>query len=247
MPWKRPSTVPYPKVWHRFQSRDVTISEPSDNHLVEYRVEDLTADRFEDALRHFTEHFAGDEPLAANRGVVSDPEAMRDHYDFWRWVFDQKMTIVCYKEGSDEIIGVNLLFVKLASDVKKDVVVRSQSTRDIVEIHGYMMTERFNVFNLLHVDQYLNAVGLAINRRYRGLGIATEMLRARIPICREFQIPVTVTDFTAQGSQRAAEKAGFRTEAEVTYEELARIRPNFVFPGIKDKSLKMMSLWVDRK
>lgn len=126
----------------------MTISEPSDNHLVEYRLEDLTADRFEDALRHFTEHFAGDEPLAANRGlcrlwieclytgfekltyftgVVSDPEAMMDHYDFWRWVFDQKMTIVCYKEGSDEIIGVNLLFVKLASDVKKDVVVSCES------------------------------------------------------------------------------------------------------------------------
>lgn len=108
-----------------------------------------------------------------------------------------------------------------------------------------MMTVRFNVFERLHVDRYLTAVGLAINRRYRGLGIATGMLRARIPMCQEFQIPVTVTDFTAQGSQRAAEKAGFQVEGEVTYDELAKVRPNFAYRGIKDKSLKMMSLWVN--
>ncbi|EAT34933.1 AAEL012867-PA [Aedes aegypti] len=133
------------------------------------------------------------------------------------------MTLVCYKEGSDEIIGTNLLLVKSINDAKKTITVRSQSTRDIIEIHEYMMTDRFNVFERLRVDRYLTAVGLAINRRYRGLGIATEMLRARIPMCQEFQIPVTVTDFTALGSQRAAEKAGFQVEGEVTYDELAKM------------------------
>lgn len=242
MKWVRPTSVPYPKIWHRFWARDVTVLGNTSDQLVEYRVEDLTEDRYEDVLRHFTQHFIEDEPLAAHRGVPTDADAMEDQREFWRSCFNQKVTVVCYKDGSDEIVGANLLQVKMIDDERRDYKVRSQSSRDIMEIHRYMMNERCNVFQYHRVDRYLNAVGLAINRRYRGIGIATEMLRARVAICRAFHLPVTVTDFTARGSQRAAEKAGFRTDVEVTYEELASIQPNFAYPGIKEKSMKMMSL-----
>lgn len=52
---------------------------------------------------------------------------MTDQHDFWRWCFDQKMTLVCYKEGSDEIIGTNLLLVKSINDAKKTITVSFKS------------------------------------------------------------------------------------------------------------------------
>ena len=92
---------------------------------------------------------------------------------------------------------------------------KSERIRDLIATNEYM-TDQFKVCERYGVDQYLTAYGLAINKRYRGRGIATEMLKARVPICRAFGIKVTSTNFTALGSQLAAAKAGFETDFEMT-------------------------------
>lgn len=78
------------------------------------------------------------------------------------------------------------------------------------------MTNQFNLFEHYNVTHYLTAYGLAINHRYRGRGIATEVLKARVPLCKALGIKLTATNFTAVGSQVAAKKAGFETNLEVT-------------------------------
>ncbi len=56
--WKRPDSVAYPKVWHRFKARDL-----NSDQLVEYRIEDLLESRAEDAFNHMRENYLADEPL----------------------------------------------------------------------------------------------------------------------------------------------------------------------------------------
>jgi RimJ/RimL family protein N-acetyltransferase len=58
--------------------------------------------------------------------------------------------------------------------------------------------EKFNV------NRYLTAYGLCINRAYRRRGIATEMLKARVPYLKALGLTVTGTVFTGVGSQKAA-------------------------------------------
>lgn len=102
------------------------------------------------------------------------------------------------------------------------------------------MTKQVDVFEHYQVDTCLDALGLAVNFRYRGRGIGTEILRARKALCTAVGIKLTSTPFTGGGSQACARKAGFEDNVRVTYEELARA--GFVFPNIKEKAMAVMSL-----
>lgn len=84
----------------------------------------------------------------------------------------------------------------------------------LVAVNEYM-TDTVNLFERYGVDKYLTAYGLSVNSRYRGRGIATEILKARRPICRAFGLRLTSTNFTAIGSQIPAAKVGFKTDLEM--------------------------------
>ena len=105
--WTRPSNVPFPSVWLRFQAKDTVTDE-----LVEYRVQDLPEDRFEDAITHMTQYYLADEPICECFDVLNkDPEFVADYQLVWRVLLPQRITLVCFKEGSDEIVGLNISFV----------------------------------------------------------------------------------------------------------------------------------------
>ncbi|XP_053681237.1 uncharacterized protein LOC128732100 [Anopheles nili] len=241
MPWVRPANVPYPNVWWTFDAAD---PDRDDGALATYRVEDLTEDRFEDAIKLYTENFLDDEPLCAYGQVRHDPLSYEEIVKFWRYCFDERMTVVCYKEGSKELVGANLLAVKTA-DEKLDLatLIKSPRMKKLVAVNEYM-TDTVNLFERYSVDKYLTAYGLSVNSRYRGRGIATEILKARVPICRAFNLRLTSTNFTAIGSQIPAAKIGFETDLEMPYDQFVTINPEYTFHGIKSKSLKLMSLTV---
>ncbi|KXJ70640.1 hypothetical protein RP20_CCG022854 [Aedes albopictus] len=240
MSWKRPAEPAFPTVWYTFQAPDPD----NDDQLVTYRVEDLTEDRYDDIIQHYRDYFVDDEPIYASRNTILDEMAMKELSDFWRWCLEQRLTVVCYKEGSAEIVGANLLHMEQSDDKGNWDIFQSKTIQDVVKAHLYM-TEQFNVFQRYNVDRYLTAYGLALNRRYRGRGIATEILKARIPICRAFGVRLSATNFTAQASQKAAEKAGFRNDFEVSYDDFADMGAEYSFPKIKSKSLKLMSMPIE--
>ncbi|XP_035781609.1 uncharacterized protein LOC118460947 [Anopheles albimanus] len=245
MPWERPASVPYPNVWWTFEAPD---PDREDGGLATYRVEDLTEDRYEDVIKLYTEHFLDDEPLCAHSGIRQDAEAYEKIVMFWRHTFTERLTIVCYKEGSKELVGANLLTMSVADAEKVDFteLVKTENLRKIIEINDHM-TEVAGLYARYGVDKYLTAYGLSINTRFRGLGIATEILKARVPICRAFGVKLSSTNFTAIGSQKAAEKIGFKTDLDMACNEFVKINPKYTLDGIKSKSLKMMSLVIDEQ
>lgn len=109
--WKRPKTSKYPKIWYTFKARDID----SDN-LVEYRIQDLPWDRVDDYYQHLFETFIPDEPLGQAFGYPNDPHVYDDYKQFWAPIIEQRIALVCFKEGSDEIIGTNLIFVSTQQD-----------------------------------------------------------------------------------------------------------------------------------
>lgn len=62
--WKRPSNIQFPSVWLTFKEKDL-----NSNDLVEYRVQDLPVDRFEDAIKHMTAVFVADVPMCRSKGL----------------------------------------------------------------------------------------------------------------------------------------------------------------------------------
>lgn len=111
MKWKRPNTVEYPRVWHCFQARDL-----NSDQLVEYRIEDLVESRAEEAFNHMRENYLADEPISQALGGYEDIDHFEDYMHAWRSIIVQKMPLVCYREGSAEIVGINWNFVTHKDD-----------------------------------------------------------------------------------------------------------------------------------
>lgn len=106
--FERPSNIPYPNVWHRFQLKD-----PNSHELVHYRIEDLTPNRYEDAIDHLMKYFLPDETLCESRNLSKNVQSIADFQDIIRSaIMNYKLTVACFREGSDEIIAVNVLCVK---------------------------------------------------------------------------------------------------------------------------------------
>lgn len=61
--WKRPAVTEYPKIWRTFTAKNAQTSE-----LVEYRIQDLPEERFEDAIEFMAQIFCRLEPLCEGYG-----------------------------------------------------------------------------------------------------------------------------------------------------------------------------------
>ncbi|XP_055537814.1 uncharacterized protein LOC129725722 [Wyeomyia smithii] len=240
MVWTRPTSVPLPTIWHEFQAPDVGNTD----NLVSYRVQDLTPDRYEDMVRHFLNHYLGEEPECVSKGISTDALARQEMTQYWRRCFSRNLTLVCYKEESRQIVGGNILDVRTVQREADVMKVESEKLNGIF-ISNEFLTDTVDLFGRYGVQEYLTDYGMAVHREYRGKGICREMLRARIPLCKTFGLRLTSTNFTNLGAQAVAAKLGYRCDLEMSYDELAKRGPLFSYPGISAKSTKVMSLVID--
>ncbi|XP_055617781.1 uncharacterized protein LOC129763058 [Toxorhynchites rutilus septentrionalis] len=234
--WSRPPTVNYPRVWHTFQARDL-----EGDRMVTYRIEDLPENRVEDAITHMRNIFLRDEPMCGSVGLYKDPIGLEEFGQMWRNIAAQKCAIVCFREGSDDIAGLNMLTV-VSKDANKDYKFKSEPLRLVYEAYVGLVKQA-NIFERYGVDHYLSAWGLSVHPNYRGRGIATELLRARIPICKAMGLTLSVTLFSNPGSQIPAAKVGFFDEIVVTYKQLEE--QGYYFPGFSCELNKLMTLKVE--
>lgn len=58
--WVRPAASEFPKVWRTFKAADLDSDE-----LIEYRIQDLPEDRFDDAIKHLLANYMMDEPITS--------------------------------------------------------------------------------------------------------------------------------------------------------------------------------------
>lgn len=109
---RRPPNLPYPNEWSSFQA----FNDDGDT-MIQYRIQDLPPSRFEDAVKHMTKYFLAEEPLCQSRKLKDHPRSIYEFQDIIRSaMIENKMTIACFREGSDEIVGINILFVKRQDD-----------------------------------------------------------------------------------------------------------------------------------
>lgn len=109
--WKRPNTLKFPKIWHTFKAKDTESDE-----LVNYYIQDLPKNRYEDAMSHMIECFLKEEPMCVSKNILGHPDSIEDIKDLWKKILKQNIVIVCFKEGCDEIAGLNMIGVVLKDD-----------------------------------------------------------------------------------------------------------------------------------
>lgn len=92
--------------YYKFVTRD-----RDSDKLVEYRVEDIPESRYEEACRFMVKHFVPYEPKLVARDGQNDPSVLEDYYNKYMHGIKQKVSVACFKRGSDEFVGVNILEV----------------------------------------------------------------------------------------------------------------------------------------
>lgn len=120
--WTRPEQVDYPVIYAKFHALDSEDGGQED--LIEYRIQDLTEDRFEDAVAIIKDKHLIDEPMKSSKGVRDCPVSVQEMVEYLRNLLQQKISLVCFKEGSDEIVAVNILGVITEAENNKTHKVR---------------------------------------------------------------------------------------------------------------------------
>lgn len=232
--WKRPEDVPFPSVWLTFKAKDL-----NSENLVEYRVQDLPVNRYDEAIDHMCSNFLVDEPMSKSlgklyyiwywnitngnnehkfkiKGVANDENSVKEVCDFWKLMIQQKIVLACFKEGSDEIIGLNIVAIILKEEKEEKIVLKSEKMIKVVRAVDFC-EKHFNPLEFYNVDKYMTALGLSVNSKYRGRCIGEYILKARIPLGKAIGVSVTSTAFTSIISQKLAKRAGFELNYEITY------------------------------
>jgi GNAT superfamily N-acetyltransferase len=229
------------QVWHSFSSKN-----PITNKCEEFVVQDLPREKFDEALSHMLESFLLDEPICKSKNVKNDDAALTDICELWKNVLEQNIVLACFKKNCDEIIGLNMVCVITKEEFKHfKLEIRNDNTWKAVHDFALSHFDLFKHYNF--ADKVLIAYGLSVHKNYRRRGLATEILRARIPLCKALKVPLTSTVFTAIGSQKPAEKINFKVDFEMAYEELTKFHKEFNFENLETCSLKLMSLVIDEK
>lgn len=100
--FERPVISFAPQVYSTFSSKNVETNEDE-----EFYIQDLPGERFEEAAKFMVQHYTKEEPFQVAYNVPEDTLM-----DFYRTVFKQKVTLVCFKKGTDELVALNALSVK---------------------------------------------------------------------------------------------------------------------------------------
>lgn len=90
----------------------------------------------------------------------------------------QKVSLVCYREGSTDIVSVNILGVITEEEKIIDYKPEGFPWNQIFGTLAYV-SSKVDVMEKYNVDKYITAYGLSVTPRHRGRGIAFEMLKAR--------------------------------------------------------------------
>ncbi|XP_031616505.1 uncharacterized protein LOC116336654 isoform X2 [Contarinia nasturtii] len=207
--WRRPETIEFPKVWHTFKVRDMDTDK-----LVEYRIQDLPSDRTEEILEHLVANFIQDAPVLQAFEGAKDPNLIEDYKLMWRKMIDQNVSLVCFKEDSNEIVGANVLFVIKKDD--EDFMQmccrnhKSQITKDVSDLI-LIVEKNFDVFNHYGINEYLTSYGLCVDRKFRGRNIGVHFLETRKKLCKEYGLKLTHSTFSSTFSSKIADNVGFET------------------------------------
>uniref|UniRef100_A0A1L8DD55 N-acetyltransferase domain-containing protein n=1 Tax=Nyssomyia neivai TaxID=330878 RepID=A0A1L8DD55_9DIPT len=239
MKWERPESVSFTNIWLNFTAKD-----PDSGQIVNYYVQDVPEERFDEVAQLMATIFTRDETMCKSLDIINDPMYnMEDSIKDWKNLLKQRMSLICFKEGSDEICGINMLEVLGKHEVNhfsfnEDTDDKDQYILKVIEF----VKSKVDPCNRYHVDKYLHCLGLLILPKYRGLGLATEILKARIPMGKALGLTLSGTLFTGIAAQKAGLRAGFIEDYSVLYGDLANQEPFVEFPNISSQTLKFMSL-----
>ncbi|CAG9134334.1 unnamed protein product [Plutella xylostella] len=160
------------RVWRRFEAARGSLK---------LRVEELAADRYDEAVAMLLKHFTADEPPCKHIEVHKHPAALAALERLWRGALAQGVSVACVVDDdaeAPELVGVNVLAVAGRED--KDEVFQSDDPV-WAALYGAvdLVSRSVDICQHFAVERYLTAFGLVVAPQYRGMAVGKEILLAR--------------------------------------------------------------------
>ncbi|XP_047513661.1 uncharacterized protein LOC125055296 isoform X1 [Pieris napi] len=238
MNWKRPASFPVGQVWSRFQGR-----ERDGKPACMYQIRDMDERWRKQCLDMMQKTFIDDEPLCQILEIEKDPASIQTIRSNWEDIADQGLCIACFTEElgqPKDLVGFNILLVKSREDAEENLdTIKGEQWKKLLRTLT-VAEQLVDVFDLYKVDQILTSSGLTVLPGHRGQNIGARIIAVREQICKTFNIYGVATVFTAITSQVLAAKCGYRTLAELNYEDM---KPYGIdLTGCTTKSAKLMGI-----
>lgn len=232
--------IEYPQIYSKFKVKSKNIDEVEKEE--ELYIQDLTENYFDDAVDFIVEYHARGSIFHRAANTLSNEEGIQKARGMYRKVFEERVSLICVKADTNEIIGINAMLIKSKLDAP-NVPDDDERFCLLTDAKNYIENS-FNVMEHYDVDRYMLTAGLCVHRKYRCKGIGTQILKARIPLMQAIDINVTVSIFSTIGAQNAALAAGFDNNFSITYEELGEKFPKMNFSHAYGTTCKLSSLKV---
>ncbi|KAF2893673.1 hypothetical protein ILUMI_12499 [Ignelater luminosus] len=237
MAWSRPDTIAYPTTWSKFDGlREINGKKPK------FWIQDITEDLIEPVRHSMMTGFIAEEPLCKYSKFNEDEVSVAEGWELYKHVLSNKLSVVCMTndaEGKPKIAGISCL-TRISKD-EPHVEFSGKCLTKVMNLVEYVYSVK-NPIDVFKVDEYMTDRGIYILPEYRGQGICNEILHAWAAVCKAIGFKVIIGTFTAIGSQKSADRVGFKELNSFDYAELEKINPDFSLPGIQEhtKSLRLL-------
>ncbi|KAL7036383.1 hypothetical protein ACKWTF_008793 [Chironomus riparius] len=233
--YPRRDGVPYPQIYSRFKVKSEDVED-------EFFIQDLTENHFDMAVDFIVENHARGAVFhraAGTIGTEAGVDIIRKNY---RAAFEQRVSLICIDAKTNEIAGLNALYLASKFDPPKPES-DDPNFRKLNQTLKFI-EESFNVYEHYGVDRVMFAAGLCVDKTYRGRGIATEILKARAHVLKAIGVEVTSSIFSTVGAQKAAKAAGYDENFSISYEDMDEKLPSLNFSHGYGNTCKVLSLKV---
>ncbi|XP_053602447.1 uncharacterized protein LOC128670647 [Plodia interpunctella] len=212
------SSREYPKVWSRFE-RIV------DDATLRFEISDIPDSMWSTAVEFMLGNYIREDVWWIAAGTAKSLEAIQEYRVLLTSIIRQKMSLACFLAEGDgsgrTLVGVNMC---LPQENGRFVEHNPPKTKaGLMSLRMFVEAMKVTViYDTYGVEKYLMGAGLSVTPEYRGLGIAVELLKARMKLAKELDFPAIGGIFTSASSQRAAEKAAMDCLYQVTYKKFGK-------------------------
>lgn len=104
----------YPQIYNTFMAKDLESDE-----LVEYYIEDLTEKHFDQAIELMVQFLMPEESFSKAAKIPGNEKAIEGFKYYYTQVFNEKLSLACFKMSNHEMVGVNGLIVEARGMLSK--------------------------------------------------------------------------------------------------------------------------------
>ncbi|TDG42207.1 hypothetical protein AWZ03_011367 [Drosophila navojoa] len=203
---------------------------------MEYKL--ITADHFERVIEHLRRNFFADEPLNRAAGLCQHGggNAELEHHSLTTLQDQLSIMAVDGRKDSNnygEIAGVILNGVLRPGDTEQALEKLQESSdanyKKIFELlYGHSL--QVDLFERYNVEQIFDVRILSVDARYRGQGIAKELVRRAEQVARNSGFQLLKADATGIFSQKILCSQGFQPFSEQLYAKYTNDAGEIILP-----------------